>query len=407
MAKMSSLVLLKMSLLSLKRHPIRTGLALLGIVIGIGALIVMMALGKGADQKIQQEILAMGKDVISIYKGNFLQQDEVRQLGRKNRPLTQADYQAIQAQIPNLGACTPYVDYRKTVKFQNKRVSSKICGVNETFTKLETRKVILGSFFSTYHNQAGSKVAVIGFDVSKRLFGLQNPLGQPLATNTGTFKVIGVLEPSKGQADIGHNADLDIFVPFSTLRQEQENLDAILLIAKDGKDAEKLLSSIRRLLRFRHQIIESQPDDFTIWDQKAFINAASKSSKTLNYFLLAAAALSLVVGGIGVMNIMLVAMTERKKEIGLRMAIGAKSFQILIQFLFESILLCLLGGLLGVGIGIAAAFLVGYFTQFPWLITPTPIVVSLCTTCFVGVFFGFYPAYKASKLHPIEALHSV
>ena len=207
--------------------------------------------------------------------------------------------------------------------------------------------------------------------------------------------------------------DTNIVVPFSSIWQKMgplegdSSLDYLLVRPKEGKNSTQFVAALRRLLRFRHQISEGEPDDFTIWDLQAMMQAAHQSSQIFNQFLLIAASVSLIVGGIGIMNIMLVAMTERRKEIGIKMALGATSHQILIQFLVEAVILCLTGGAVGIILGIGGAYLLGIFTDFDVALSTEPIIWAFGTTVVVGLFFGFYPAYKGSKLNPIDALRSV
>jgi putative ABC transport system permease protein len=408
MARVSPWIFVQMAFTSLRRHPIRSSLALLGIVIGIAALIATMAIGKGADLEIQKDILAMGKNTITIFSGNFLNQ--VQKASIKEQPLTDRDYQALRFQLDQIEAGTPLIFDKKLVRYKGKQILADIQGVNEEFIKLSTRQIHFGNFFSSFHVHNATKVAILGSDIAKELFGKVNPIGETIMIQKFPFKVLGVWEEIQSDQNVFQNPNLEIIVPLSAVWQKliftQRNVvHSLVLSPKNKEHSTQLVVSIKRILRFLHQL-KDEPDDFTILDQQAILKAAKKSSKRLNQFILVAAATSLLVGGIGIMNIMLVSMVERKKEIGLKMAIGATPTHILFQFLIESLLLCFIGGLLGIGAGIGVTYLLGYIGEFPWLLEREPIYIALLTTCCVGIFFGFYPAYQASRLHPIDALHS-
>ncbi len=410
MMRLSFFLFFKMAILSLRRHPIRSGLALLGIVIGIASIVVTMALGEGAKQRLENEILAMGKDWIYVFPGNFLNRGEVQSDHQKEKPLCYEDYLAIQQLAPNIHACTPFMETREVVKYHTYQVVAGIQGINADFLRLEKRQIVKGMPFTNYHEQRAINVAILGSDVAKELFKQENPIGKTILMAKVPFQVIGVFSPAEKEMNQMQNPNLDVIVPFSTLWKkivpvEQNAVERIIIHPHSGENSTQLVSSVRRLLRFRHQIEEQKPDDFTIWDLQAMMQAAYKSSQVFNQFLLVAASISLVVGGIGVMNIMLVAMTERRREIGIKMALGATPQSILFQFVVEAILLCSAGGLVGILSGLIATCIVGYVTTFDWAIRLPPLMIAFATTFVIGVFFGFYPAYKASKLHPVEALH--
>ena len=408
MARAAPSMFVKMAFACLRRHPIRSGLALLGIVIGIAALIATMAVGKGADLELQKDIRAMGKDTIIIFSGNFLNQ--VQKARVIEQPLRYQDYQALCSQLSGIEACTPSVFEKKLVRYQGEQVMAKVQGVNEEYLKLDVRKIKSGDFFSSYHVHNGTRVAVLGSDLAKELFGQKHAVGEVVSIQNIPFKVIGVLDKLESKNNVYDNSNLDIIVPLTSVWQKliftpRNSVHSLTLSPKNKEQSSQLVASIKRILRFMHQL-KDQPDDFTILDQQAILKAAKKSSQRLNQFILMAAAASLLVGGIGIMNIMLVSMVERKKEIGLKMAIGATPFHILSQFLIESVMLCSLGGLLGIGAGVGATYLLGHLGGFPWALENKPIVIASLTTCFIGIFFGLYPAYQASKLNPVEALHS-
>lgn len=408
--RISPFIFCKMAVLSLRRHSIRSGLALLGIVIGIASMTVTMALGEGAQERLKNEILAMGENSIYILPGNLLSQGQLRKTEKREKNLSYEDYQSICHFSSSIQACTPFIETKKIVKYQGRQVLGQIQGVNTDYFRIEPRGINLGMPFSLYHETAALPVTVLGSEIAKELFKKENPIGKTIQMDKNVFKVIGVFNESTQKINSIHNPNLNLIVPFSTVWNKMiipdtnHSLHRVIVRPIEGKNSTQLVASLRRLLRFMHQLEETQLDDFTIWDLQAVMHAAHQSSQVFNQFLLIAASVSLFVGGIGIMNIMLVAMTERKKEIGIKMALGATSGHILFQFLIEAVFLCLTGGILGILCGIGGTYFVGLFTQFDWAIRETPLMIAFLTTLIVGLFFGFYPAYQASKLQPVEAL---
>ncbi len=413
MVKISPFIFFKMAALSLRRHPIRSGLALLGIVIGIASMTITMALGEGANERLKNEILSMGENWIYIMPGNFLSKGEVRKVKKRERNLNYSDYLALRQFSSDIQACTPCVETKEIVKYQGNQLVAEIQGLKTDFFRIEPRGIKIGMPFSIHHEANALPVAVLGSDVAKELFKYETPIGKTILIGKFSFKVIGVFNEAPKKVNRIQNPNLNVVVPFSTvwkrmiIPDENDSIHSMIVRPAPGKNSTQLVASMRRLLRFQHQLSDQQADDFTIWDLQAMMQAAHKSSKVFNQFLLIAASVSLVVGGIGIMNIMLVAMTERRKEIGIKMALGATSTHILSQFLIEAILLCSMGGVAGILCGIGGTYLLGTVTDFDWAIRETPLVIAFATTLAVGVFFGFYPAYKASKLNPIEALQSI
>lgn len=412
MSNVSPIIFFKMALLSLRRHPIRTSLALLGIVIGIASMTVTMALGEGANEKLKKEILSMGENWIYIVPGNFLDKGTIKRTKKKEKNLRYKDYLAIHNLFDQIEVCTPCVDSKEVVKYQGNQLVADIQGLKSDFFKMEARGINSGTPFTEHHDKKSIPVAVVGSDVANELFNGENPIGKVILIGKTPFKILGVFNKAPEKINQVENPNINIVVPFSSLKKKNysridDSIQHIILRPKDGKNSTQLVSSLRRFLRFQHKIPDDDADDFTIWDLNAMMNAAHNASQIFNYFLLIAASVSLVVGGIGIMNIMLVAMTERRKEIGIKMALGATSTHILAQFLIESILLCLTGGLVGIVLGIGAAYILGFFTEFEWAIRMKPLVIAFSTTVFVGIFFGYYPASKASKLNPIDALQSI
>lgn len=409
----SPFIFFKMAALSLRRHLIRSSLALLGIVIGIASMTVTMALGEGANERLKNEILAMGEKWIYIMPGNFLGKGEVRKTRKREKNLQYSDYLALQQLSTDIQACTPCMETKEVVKYQGNQLVAEIQGVKADYFRIEPRGINQGMPFSSHHDSAALSVAVLGSEVAKELFKKEDPIGQTVLIGKRPFKVIGVFNEAPKKINRIQNPNVNIVVPFSTVWKkmivpdETDSVHGIIIRPFAHKNSTQLVATIRRFLRFRHQLSDQQPDDFTIWDLQAMMQAAHKSSQVFNQFLLIAASVSLIVGGIGIMNVMLVAMTERRKEIGIKMALGATSGHILSQFLIESVLLCSTGGIVGILCGLGGTYLLGTLTEFDWAIRQTPLIIAFVTTLVVGLFFGFYPAYKASKLHPIEALQSI
>lgn len=355
----------------------------------------------------------MGENWIYVVPGNFLSKGEVRKRKQKKK-LTYEDYLAMRQFSSNIKACTPCVEKKEEISYQGNQLVAEIQGVNADFFRIEPRGIKRGASFSSHHDKAAIPVVVLGSDVAKELFKQEDPIGKAVRIAGKPFQVIGVFNEAPKRVNRIQNPNINAVVPFSSIwkkmiasEENSHSIHEIIVRPKEGKNSTQLVSGLRRLMRFQHKIPEGEPDDFTIWDLQAMMQAAQKSTQVFNQFLLVAASVSLVVGGIGIMNIMLVAMTERKKEIGIKMAIGATAGHILFQFLIESILLCLSGGLMGILLGIGGASLLGIFTDFDWAIRGGPILLAFLTTAAVGLFFGFYPAYKASRLNPIEALQAI
>lgn len=413
MLRIPFLMIVKMSVISLKGHKIRTSLALLGIVIGISAFISTVAFGTGAEKEVRNQIMSMGNNFIMIQSGRFKAEGKIEEEKWKAKlPLIQRDYDAIQKQLSHIEAMTPVVKSSLPVFFEGKLSFCHVKGTNENFMKVLGRKLKRGYPMTKYHVQTAQNVAVLGSRAAKEIFEEKEPIGKIIYIKDIPIVVIGVLDEIPVYRAIGDDPNLEVFTPITFVRKDiiktaEDSFHYILLSATDSKYSSQLVSSIRRILRFRHHLREAYPDDFIIWDQKALLEAARRSSQTLNLFLMAIAAIALIVGGIGIMNIMLVSMFERKKEIGIRMAIGASPAAILVQFLSESVILCLFGGVIGIFLGLAAPYGISYFTKLPAVHSIGPIFLAFLSAFAVGLFFGFYPAYQASKLDPIKALKEI
>ena len=405
---MTTKTLLQISLRCLKKHKIRTFLTILGIIIGIAAIIATLSIGYGAEEKLRKRILGMGRNYIFIHPGKYQEGKTTLTKRRHAKRLREQDIKILKKQCNGIKKISPVMYARRVISFKGNNVQVDIkCG-NEDNLDIVGRKIKKGSFFTKYHVLKSSKVVVIGSKTAKELFGSLNPLGKTIKIQNILFTVIGVVAPIEHYMGI-MNPNLDIYMPISTAKKQllsvcDSYIHGINISAKNKQEMHSIVKRLKKILRFMHRLESNNPDDFTIYDQQAMVKAAKKSSSTLNILLLIIAAISLLVGGIGVMNIMLVSVSERVKEIGIRMALGANSAMILKQFILESIVLCSIGGIIGVTLGLVTPHVVSIFTKWPVVIKIQTIFFAFFITFFIGLIFGYYPARKASKLNPVDAL---
>lgn len=409
MAHLPVSAILKMSLRSLKDHKVRSLLALLGIVVGIAALMVTVAMGRGAQEAIKDQIINMGDNYIMIQRGRLAGASKAHQIQGRMKPLTEQDYEAIRAQVPNIRAISPVLEKSLVLDHGGETITASVKAGNTQLFDILRRPLAEGSPMTKYHVKTGGKVVVIGSKVAEELFANENPVGKTLKIASAPYMIVGILEEQEKVQAFGRDPNLVVFIPISVAMRKftagtNRSLSSIVMSIIDKDKSEQTVTTLRRILRFRHLLSGDQTDDFVIWDQQALLSAAEASRETLNTFLLAAAGVALAVGGIGIMNIMLVSMTERKREIGVRMAIGAPPKAIFTQFLSESATLCLVGGIIGVLIGSVLPSVITYLTGLPSYLELAPMLTALITAFVVGIIFGFYPAYKASKMNPVEAL---
>lgn len=409
---MNSLILTRIALRSLQKHKGRSLLTMLGIILGIGGLVATLALGYGAEKKVQEQIEAYGNNYIQINPGNWLSKGKTKSSTKgKGSYIKAGDMKALAAQCPEMSMISPWGGTNESVSYQNNYLQADIRAGNESFFAILNRKVKKGSSFTHYHLIKNSRVVILGEKAASELFKTVNPLGKQVNIGKTTFTVIGILDTVK---DMGNPRDpnLDVYVPYSTLqkfvtRSNKDRIQLIVISAKQRHEIPVLVRRMRNILRDRHHLIKGDPDDFMIWDQQSMAHAARGASKVLQLVLLIIASISLLIGGVGVMNIMLVSVTERTKEIGIRMALGATDRLILNQFVLESIMLCLIGGIIGIAVGITFPCIVSYFTGLYVVFKPISVLVAFAVTSFIGIFFGYYPAYKASRLKPVIALADV
>jgi putative ABC transport system permease protein len=398
----------KIAVGALRVNVMRSLLTMLGIMIGVGAVIVMVAIGAGARDMIGEQIRSIGSNLILVIPG-ATQQGGVRFGSGSVHTLRSTDAEAMLKECPAVRMAAPVWGDVTQVVHGNRNWRTRVTGTWDTNFAIREWPIHFGRMFSQEEEKRAAKVVVIGQTVAENLFPDSGPLGKMLRIKSVPFTVIGVLE-RKGQSPRGEDQDDAVFVPLKTAQYRlfgtpfPDEIQAILVQAKDLPLIDDAQKQIDELLTRRHKIGRNQEKDFTVRNLTEILATAQKSLSIMTTLLGAIAAISLLVGGIGIMNIMLVSVTERTREIGIRMAVGARSKDILSQFLIEGVVLSVTGGLIGTALGIATSFVFARTSGWPALIDPGTVLVAILFSAAVGVFFGFYPAFKASRLHPIEAL---
>ena len=407
---MNFLASIRIALRALRVNTLRSTLTMLGIIIGVAAVITMIAVGAGAQARVEEQIKALGSNLIIVLPGSVTAGGARMGLGSRST-LTEEDAYTIQREIPEVQAAGPALRGTGQVVFANSNWSTVFYGVTPGYLEARGWAIESGKAFEAPDIAGATKVALIGGTVASALFGDADPVGQVIRIRKVPFTVIGVLE-RKGQSLMGQDQDDVILMPISTARnrvlgQTQGRLRTVGSISikmRDGANMTQTEDQIRGLLRQRHRLQFSQDDDFWVRNLSEVLQAQEQSSRVLTLLLAAVASVSLMVGGIGIMNIMLVSVTERTREIGLRMAVGARARDILSQFLVEAVTLALIGGLLGIVLGVGGSFAIGHLAEWRVELRPDAVLLAVSFAAAVGVFFGFYPARKASRLLPIEAL---
>ncbi|MCX7724874.1 MAG: ABC transporter permease [Thermodesulfovibrio sp.] len=400
--------IISIAIRSLKANAMRSFLATLGIIIGVGAVVTMVAIGTGAREKISAQISSMGSNLILILPGATTQ-GGIRMGAGTQQTLKITDAEAIAKEISQISAVAPVISGTAQVVFGNQNWSTGVIGTTPEMLTVREWEVGIGRFLTEQDVRNGTKVAVIGQTVSEKLFGDLDPVGKIIRIKKVPFEVVGVLG-RKGQSHTGQDQDDVIYVPITTAQRTlfghilPGRVRLIYVKAVSVEAIPMVTEQIKTLLRQRHKIAPGQEDDFTVMDLTQILKTAEESTKTMSILLGAIASVSLIVGGIGIMNIMLVSVTERTREIGIRMAVGAKPKDIRIQFLIESVFLTMIGGIVGLLLGVFASFIVSSIMQWPISISPFSALIAFSFSAFIGIFFGFYPAYKASSLNPIDAL---
>jgi putative ABC transport system permease protein len=399
---------LRIALRALMVNKMRSALTMLGIIIGVGAVIAMVAVGSGAKQRIAEQIASMGSNLIIVLSGSSTSGG--LRFGSGTVPtLTVDDAKAILNEIPAVRYVAPTLGGGAQVVFGNQNWSTIINGTMPEALEIRDWALSSGRSFTQQDIDGATKVCLLGKTVVDNLFGGIDPIGQIIRIKMVPFTVIGVLA-SKGQSTQGQDQDDTIIVPLTTAQKRLFGMQfpgmvrLILVQARAPEVMKDVENKINDLLRQRHHIQPKQDNDFSVRNLTEIMSTAEQSAKVMQYLLLAIASISLIVGGIGIMNIMLVSVTERTREIGIRIAVGAKGRDILLQFLIESLVLSLIGGTMGIGIGMAGTLILSSFTQWPTLFSVEAVLLAFLFSGSVGVFFGFYPARKASMLNPIEAL---
>ncbi len=395
----------KVSLRALSRNKMRSFLTALGIIIGVGAVIAMVSIGQGARLEVEERFESMGTNLLFVRPGSRSYMGRSGGGGSYTN-LTEADANAILENCDAVKSISPNVNGRAQVIYQNKNWNTSIYGVGEKYPEIRNWDVETGSFFTESQIRSAQKVAVLGSEVSQNLFEGADPMGQVIRVNKIPFRVLGVLE-SKGESGGFFNRDDMIAIPYTTAQKRLLGIDHIQSIdvsAVSASRTDEAMRQIEEALRIRHKIAPGAEDDFNVRDMSDIAESASEATQILTILLGGIASISLLVGGIGIMNIMLVSVTERIREIGIRMSVGAREKDILLQFLTEAIVLSVLGGLLGIVLGIGSSRLISHFANMKTLVSIGAIALAFLFSGSVGVFFGFYPARKASKLDPIEAL---
>jgi putative ABC transport system permease protein len=403
---------LAIALSALRTNLLRSALTTLGIIIGVGSVIVMVAVGSGARSEIDRQINALGTNMLVVFPGS------TRVLGRSGGagtrlPLTEGDLQAVRDKVPDVTAISGYLSGSAQVVFGNANWMTSIGGVHDQYLTVRDWPVALGRDLNPQDVRSGAKVAIIGQTVVDKLFPGTDPLGQTVRITNVPFQVIGVLA-AKGQNSYGRDQDDVIFLPLTTARgrivgRSQVVTDQVgqIYVKLDGRaNLDEAQEQIESVLRERRRIQPGAEDDFNVRNLAEFLKARTAALSTMSWLLGATSAISLLVGGIGIMNIMLVSVTERTREIGLRMAVGGRRRDILTQFLVEAVTLSLLGGVIGIVLGVAVAIGVALSAQWPVLISAEAVVVAIAAAALTGIIFGFMPARRAALLNPIEALRS-
>jgi len=395
---------------AIQANVLRSVLTALGIIIGVAAVIVMISVGAGAQKQVDDVIKKLGSNLVIVVPGTTTSGGA--RGARGSRPtITEDDAIAIQNEIPTVKVSAPAVRGSGQIIFGNQNWSTVIRGVTPDYGQAREWEIADGRWFSNDEVRSAAKVALIGETVSESLFGNDNPVGQIIRIKRVPFTVIGTLV-GKGETPMGNDMDDAVFIPLTTAkkrtlggRRVSGRLVGVVFVKSNSAEVvDDTIRDMTKLLRQRHKIRPGQPDDFFVRNLSSILEARANSSRVMNLLLAAVASISLIVGGIGIMNIMLVSVTERTREIGLRMAVGAKGRDILLQFLIEAVTLSLIGGVIGIVFGLCGSYIIAMIGNSPAIVQPYSILLAFGFAAAVGVFFGFYPARKAALLDPIEAL---
>ena len=392
-----------LALRAIRRNLLRSFLTILGIVIGVGAVITMVTLGNGATRAVSDQISSLGSNLIMVRPGQRLGP------GRDSAGAPRfkaSDAEAIAAQISSINAVAPVANKSVTVVYAARNWSTTVTGSTDAYFTVGNWQLADGRVFTKAEQRAGKAVCVIGATVRKELFGDRPPLGDELRIKNFACEVIGLLQ-SKGQSAMGMDQDDIIVIPLRTLQRRltgNQDVNTLMVSAQDGGDTDRIMADLRLLMRERRKIVANEDDNFSILDTRQIAEAMTGTTKVLTMLLGAVAAVSLLVGGIGIMNIMLVSVTERTREIGIRLAIGALEREVLLQFLIEAVALSSLGGVVGIILATLASLGLAKVMQVPYVFDPGINLLSFLFSAAIGVIFGYFPARRAARLDPIDAL---
>jgi len=398
-------VILKAAFRALRRNKLRTALTMLGIIIGVGAVIAMVGIGNGAKAQVQARIAALGQNVIMVFSGSVNRGGVFTGFGGAGT-LTVEDALAMGKEVPGASAVSPEVRSGAQIMAGNNNWNTSVMGEGVDYLTIRQWDIADGAMFTDSDVRSAAKVCVLGKTTADKLFPDEDPVGKTIRIKNVPVKVLGVLK-AKGASMMGSDQDDTVIVPYTTGMKRFAGVTMLRSINVQAASAEQMAevqNGIAELLRQRHRIQPGRDDDFLMRNQQEIAEAMSATTEVMTALLAAIASVSLLVGGIGIMNIMLVSVTERTREIGIRMAVGARGHDILLQFLIEAVALSSTGGLLGILLGVGGARLITMIKQWPTLVSPQSIIIAFAFSAAVGVFFGFYPARKASQLDPIDAL---
>jgi putative ABC transport system permease protein len=393
------------ALRALRRNKMRSTLTALGIIIGVASVVAMVAVGNGAQARIESQVAALGQNLLSVFAGSRRSGGVNTGLGSAST-ITLADAEAIAREVPDVMAVSPEVSTTAQAIANGRNWSTSIVGESPDYLRIRDWKLGSGSMFTEREVRSAAKVAVIGSKTANQLFGPLDPVGQSVRIKNIPFIIIGLLE-SKGAGMGGQNQDDRVIIPYTTAMKRltgERYLRSVNLQVASASRMEAAQQQITSLLRQRHNLGAGKDDDFNIFNQKEIADTVGSISKIITLLLGSIAGISLFVGGIGIMNIMLVSVTERTREIGIRIAVGAQPGDIRLQFLIEAMTLSLLGGFIGVLFGVGASHLVHVFADFKAVVSTGSILLAFSVSSAIGIFFGFYPAHKAAALNPIDAL---
>ncbi|MCL2010434.1 MAG: ABC transporter permease [Synergistaceae bacterium] len=399
---------MRTAVFSLWANKTRSMLTMLGVVIGVGAVIAMVAVGNGASAQMEGVISSMGANMIVLRSGTQTTSG-VRQAAGSRENITMSDIRAIEEECWSIARVAPQVSTGAQLVFENRNWPSQVIGTTPSFFDIREFQTQNGRILDEDDVRSALKVAVIGETVARELFGRADPVGQNIRIRNILFEVVGVLAP-KGQSAMGQDQDDTVIIPVTTAQRRLARsamLDTVgmaFIQARDTSMMDSAIAEVRGLLRQRHRLTPDREDTFTLQNLTQMLDTMAQTTRVMSLLLGTVASISLLVGGIGIMNIMLVSVTERTREIGIRMAIGARKGDIRVQFLLEAMLLSLIGGCVGILIGMGASAAVTEFLKWPTHVSGGAVALAAGFSCFVGVFFGFYPAWKASLLRPIDAL---